>query len=63
MKMKEKKFEITGKFSEKGKEKKFSKKLTALNELRATDKALSLLGSSHKVKRRKIEINEVKEVK
>ena len=58
----EKKFEVQGKI--KGKqEKKFSKTVNSLNENTAIERVLSLFGSKNKLKRRDIEINEVKEVK
>ena len=61
--MKEKNFEIFGKFKAKGEEKKFTKQLTALNENRAAEKVMNLMGSKHGLKRRHIIINEIKEVK
>ncbi len=54
-------FEVKGFF---GKEKKrFSKRVSAENEKRAREKALSLLGSEHKVPRRFIKISEINELK
>ena len=60
---KEKVFEVTGKFIEKGNEKKFSKTVKALNENNAAERVMCLFGSKHKVKRRHVFIEELKEVK
>lgn len=60
---KEKIFEVTGSFAEKGQRKKFAKRVRAFNERFAAEKILSLFGSKHAVKRRNISINEIKEVK
>ena len=59
----EKLFEVQGKIKNNKIEKKFSKKIVSLNENTAMEKVLSLFGSKNKLKRRNIEINEVKEVK
>ncbi len=60
--MEKKLFEVQGKT--KGKqEKKFSKQVNSFNENTAIEQVLSLFGSKNKIKRRNIEINEVKEVK
>jgi large subunit ribosomal protein LX len=58
-----KNYEIQGKFKTKGKENKFSKKLSALNDKLAKEKVMNLMGSKHKLKRRQITINEIQEVK
>ncbi|MFH1588033.1 MAG: 50S ribosomal protein L18Ae [Candidatus Diapherotrites archaeon] len=58
-----KKFEVNGKLIEKGEERKFSKEIDAISEPRAMDKTLSMLGSSHKIKRNKIVIENVSELK
>ena len=60
--MTEKNYEILGKFKVNGVEKKFSKHLSALNEIRAAEKVMNLMGSKHKLKRRNIIINEIKEI-
>ena len=57
-----KNFEIMGIFLVKGKEHKFSKKLSALNEGLAAERIYTLMGSKHKLKRRNIQISEIKEV-
>lgn len=56
-------FELKGIFRKKGIEKAFSKGVEAGSESLAREKALSLLGSEHKVKRRFIKITEIKEYK
>lgn len=58
-----KKFEVTGTFIENHAEKKFTKEISAENQNRAMDKALSMLGSAHKVKRNHIKVTETKEIK
>ncbi len=59
----EKNFEVQGKIKNKTTNKKFTKKISSLNENTAIEKVMSLFGSKNKIKRRNIEINEVKEVK
>ena len=64
--MKEKKlknFEIKGNFIEKKSKKKFSKVVSALNENVAKHRLFCDFGSKHKLKRRQIFIEELKEVK
>ena len=61
--MTEKNYEIQGTIKIKETEKKFSKHLTALNQSRAAEKVMNLMGSKHGLKRRNIIINEIKEVK
>jgi large subunit ribosomal protein LX len=56
-------FEVKGRFLEKGKEKKFTKTVLALNQNTAIEKVLALLGSTNKVKRRNIFVEEAKELK
>lgn len=56
-------FEASGFFKKKGIKKRFSKKVNAKNKALAREKALSLLGSEHKLKRRFIEIMEINELK
>ena len=58
-----KRFEVSGKFVQKGKEKKFSMEVSAVNENDAAEKALALFGSRNRLKRRNIAIGELKEVK
>jgi ribosomal protein L20A (L18A) len=58
-----KKFEVQGKIKSDKMEKKFSKIIDSINENTAIDKVLGLFGSKNRIKRRDIEINEVKEVK
>ncbi len=59
----EKFFEVKGKFIENGIEKKFSKVVKAMNENTAKEKVVCLFGSKHKIKRRYIFIEELKEMK
>ena len=59
----EKTFEVTGTFLEKKQEKKFAKKVKAVNEKYAVEKILAGIGSKHRSKRRHIKISQVKEVK
>lgn len=54
--------EKKGKFTEKGREKKFSKVVEARDDSDALEKVLSLMGSAHKIKRRHIFIEEMKEI-
>ena len=56
-------FQVSGEFLEKGKKKTFTKELKAFNTNYAAEKAVALMGSKHKIKRRHITILEVKEVK
>ncbi len=56
-----KNFDVTGSFIEKGVQKKFAKTVNALNSNNAAEKTLSLFGSKHRIKRKAIAINEVKE--
>lgn len=58
-----KEFEVKGKYLEKENKKKFSKKIKSLSEKTAKEKTYALIGSKHKVKRRHIEIEEIKEAK
>ena len=58
-----KKFEVSGKFVQKGKEKKFSMEVSAVNENDAAEKVLALFGSRNRLKRRNIAIGELKEVR
>ncbi|MBS3059519.1 MAG: 50S ribosomal protein L18a [Candidatus Diapherotrites archaeon] len=58
-----KRFEVSGKFVQKGKEKKFSMEVSAVNENDAAEKVLALFGSRNRLKRRNIAIGELKEVK
>ena len=56
-------FEIQGIFTQKGKEKKFSKRIKALNENRAREQTLSIMGSKHRLKRVHIKIEKISETK
>lgn len=58
-----KRFEVSGKFVQKGKEKKFSMEVSAVNENDAAEKVLALFGSKNRLKRRNIAIGELKEVR
>jgi len=58
-----KNFEVQGKIKNRKTGKKFSKKVDSANENTAIEKVLALFGSKNRIKRRNIEINEVKEVK
>lgn len=58
-----KSFEIKGDFKEGGKQKRFTKVITALNQNTAKEKTLSLMGSKHKVKRIHINIESIQETK
>jgi len=60
---KEKLFEIQGRIKNGKTEKKFSKKVSSLNENTAMEKVLGLFGSKNKIKRRDVWMHEVKEVK
>ena len=57
------KFEVKGSFGKKGAEMAFSKEVGANSESLAREKILSLMGSEHNVKRRLIQISEIKELK
>jgi large subunit ribosomal protein LX len=57
------KFEIKGEYLLKEKPWKFTKEIEAINENMAREKTLALMGSKHKLKRNKIKINAVKELK
>ena len=59
----EKIFEIKGEIQEKGGNKLFLKKVNAKTETFATEKVICLFGSKNKIKRNKIIIQEIKEVK
>ncbi|MBI2529841.1 MAG: 50S ribosomal protein L18a [Candidatus Diapherotrites archaeon] len=59
----EKKYEFSGKYSEGGAEKKFTKSISALNEARAKELLYSLMGSKHKLRRNNITIEECREKK
>jgi large subunit ribosomal protein LX len=61
--MGEKIFLVHGHFSKQGFEKKFEKKVKAVNEKQAMERILSQFGSKNKIKRRDILIEEVKEEK
>jgi len=56
-------FEVFGEYVEKGEKKKFHTILKSLNEKTASEKIMSIMGSRHKIKRRSIYLNEIKEVK
>ena len=56
-------FEIKGIFRKKGADRAFSKEVEAKSESLAREKALSLLGSEHKVQRRFIQVSEIRELK
>lgn len=58
-----KSFELIGEYFEKSNWKKFSRTITAQSEKLAKEKILCLFGSEHKIPRRRIKVNEVKEVK
>ena len=58
----EKIFEVTGKFGKSGNERKFAKRVKAVSGNFAAEKVLALFGSKHRLKRRNIFINEIKEV-
>lgn len=57
------KFELNGKYLEKGNWKKFSRIIEANSDKLAREKAFCLFGSEHKVQRRHIKIDSVKEYK
>ena len=61
--MEEKTFTLNGVYREKGEMKKFSKEIKAVNEGYAKEKAFSLIGSKHKIKRNAIDIKEISEKK
>lgn len=54
-------FTVTGSFIDIKETKKFSKEIKAINERNAEEKIMSIFGSKHGAKRRKITITEVKE--
>ena len=54
-------FEISGEYKKKGEKKKFTTKTKAQSHGFASEKAMCLIGSRHKVRRRDIVLNEVKE--
>jgi len=61
-------FEIKGEFKrkefkKKGQTEKFTKTIEAESQKRAREKALSLLGSEHRVKRRFVKIDSINELK
>ena len=56
-------FEVSGTFREKKQDMHFVKKVDAASAALAQEKALTLLGSAQKLKRRSILIQSVKEVK
>jgi len=58
-----KSFEVKGTFREKKEDKNFSMEFDSLNENTARQKALSTMGSRHKVKRVHVKIDSVKESK
>ncbi|MFW9925664.1 MAG: 50S ribosomal protein L18Ae [Candidatus Thorarchaeota archaeon] len=53
----------TGKYKKKKRSFSFTKELLAEKESHVREKILSELGSRHRVKRREIDINEIKEIK
>ena len=55
-------FEVNGEYKEKKDWKKFKKNVKAESNSFAAEKTMCVIGSKHKVKRRSIQINEVKEV-
>jgi ribosomal protein L20A (L18A) len=55
-------FEVKGEFSERGKKKKFTKKVKAESHKFAAEKIMCLMGSKHRIKRRHIALSEVKEM-
>lgn len=54
-------FTVIGEYRKKKDVYRFSKKVSAKSKDEAVDKALSLIGSDHRVKRHLIKISEVKE--
>ncbi|MFH1225042.1 MAG: 50S ribosomal protein L18Ae [Candidatus Diapherotrites archaeon] len=56
-------FAVSGTFLEKDNYKKFTKIVSAYNEANAREKAFSLMGSKHAVKRRHVKIDSAKEAK
>jgi ribosomal protein L20A (L18A) len=54
-------FEVKGEFTEKKKKRKFTKTIKAASHRFAAEKALCLMGSKHRVKRRHIVLLEIKE--
>jgi len=56
-------FEVSGKFIQKGNERKFAKKIEAQTEFAAAEKTMALFGSNYKIKRRHVFIEELKEAK
>ena len=59
----EKHYEIKGKYSYNGSGEKFTKHVKGFNAEHATENCLSLFGSKQKIKRRNIQIIDVKESK
>lgn len=59
----QKKFEVVGKFKDKGDERKFKKTVTAQNPVQAVERTMQLFGSKNRIKRRNIIVDEVKEVR
>ncbi|MCD6229270.1 MAG: 50S ribosomal protein L18a [Candidatus Diapherotrites archaeon] len=57
------KFIVSGKFIDSNKKKIFTKEIEVSHKELVEEKILSLIGSKHKVKRRGIKINSVKESK
>ena len=55
-------FEVQGEIKEKDGKKKFTKKVKAESHGFASEKVMCLMGSKHKIKRRDIVLNEVKEM-
>ncbi|MCJ2519892.1 MAG: 50S ribosomal protein L18a [Candidatus Thermoplasmatota archaeon] len=55
-------FRVTGEFLMAQRRQKFTKEVAAKDEGEAVERVLSLLGSKHRVKRRKIRIHNVSEV-
>ena len=62
-KMEEKNFVVKGTMKQKNSDQKFTKEIKAVNEGFAKEKALSLMGSKHNVKRNLIKILEVTQKK
>ncbi|MFA4907755.1 MAG: 50S ribosomal protein L18Ae [archaeon] len=57
-----KEFTVIGKFTQNGRERKFSKAVSCQNAAQARERAMQLFGSKNGIKRRNIIIGEVKEV-
>jgi large subunit ribosomal protein LX len=60
---KTKAFEVSGEYEEKGARKRFRSIIKSLNEKTAAEKTMATLGSKHRIKRRNIYLNEIKEWK